>query len=150
MSDQVETKQVTWQEMEVAEEQCQGCFDPQCGQEKPFPTDISEIEFQDPIEEPMLRGVILLQGIDEEAWNEAVEKFYMKDSRGMILVQVAQAYRQPPSVMVNTNILPEDVEKLREQMGDKMERLHRMYVSPFGAPLCTAHRAPITGQWNLP
>ena len=131
MTDQVETKQVTWQDMEVAEE--------------PQQTEWLEGEEPLPVEEPLPKGVLILQGIAEEAWNEAVERRYGDEWRNMFLVPVAQAFDVSPSAIVNTNVLPEDMEKLQERVGDKVRLLEMMYM---GAPTCTAHRNAITDADN--
>lgn len=120
MTDQVETKQVTWQDLEVAEEQ-----------------------------ESLPKGILILQGIDEEAWNEAVEKFYADEVRGVLIVQIARAFCVPPSAIVNTNVLPEDIENLQERTGDKTERLHFMYGRHL-APPCTPSRNSLTSTGPIP
>lgn len=113
MTDQVETKQVTWEDLEVAEEQ-----------------------------ESPPKGVRILQGIDEGAWNESVERFYEEDFRRMQLIQVAQAFRLPPAEFVdNNNMFPEDMERMRDSMG-YMSNIHRM------SAVCTPFRGRITGRWE--
>ncbi|MHA2086187.1 MAG: hypothetical protein ACXABD_20785 [Candidatus Thorarchaeota archaeon] len=94
-----------------------------------------------PVElEPLPKGVLILQGIDQEAWNEAVANYSFKESRGMLLVQVAQAFRVSPSVIVN---LPEDIEDMQERMGNKILDFSILYGAQI-APPCTAHRNSIT------
>jgi hypothetical protein len=61
----------------------------------------------------------------------------------MLLVQVAQAFRVSPSVIVNENILPEDIEDMQERMGNKILDFSILYGAQI-APPCTAHRNSIT------
>lgn len=134
MTNQVETKQVTWQEMEVSEEQCQGCFDPQCG------------------EESAVRGILLVTGLTSEEFQKAFENYYLDEaSKGNVFAHVPVISSNPSDVAFSIpgdNV--QDVQHLAE--GESEVELHT-YTSMgmrFGAALCTAHRAPISGRWNLP
>ena len=77
MTDQTETKQVTWQDLEVAdprdvpkEHLVKGVdYDYHVFRDGDLPEEYVK-------EDPVPRGVLILKGIDEEARSEAVEKRY--------------------------------------------------------------------------
>lgn len=195
MTNQVETKQVTWQEMEVVEEQpadwvLKDCDCP-CTPEQRYdfelnltaetiarvwdvnPEDIKEecspemslaemaeqlginahaiweLRRQNP--QPAVRGgVLLLTGITSEEFQKAFEKYYLEEaSKGNVFTYIPIISNNPSDVSFS---IPEenmeDVRNLAE--GEPKVEFHTYTSMRFGAPLCTAHRAPISGRWNLP
>ena len=75
MTDQVETKQVTWEDLEVAEEQkvCQGCFDPRCGCGEHGVTEWEEGNEPVPTELPRMGKMLVMTNVSLEQWKEAME-----------------------------------------------------------------------------
>ena len=127
MSDQVETKQVTWEDLEVAEE-----------------LDLNKVTIHDgteweegnepvPTEMVRRRNVPITVNVSLSKWSEALEQAVADELRTMSLLQVAQAFRIPPAQLNNTNLSFRDVVEMNERMG-----------RPYG-PLCTPYRDPLTG-----
>lgn len=152
MTNQVETKQVTWEDMEVAQElqMLDPYQPPHVEPEKPV-TEWEEGNEPLPVEyEPLPRGVIILLGIDEETWNEGAEKFVRENPVKATFYTAGDIYRIPTSVRVNANISLDDMAELQERMGNKIQRLQMMYDSTFGAPLCIASRNYMTAHLEAP
>ena len=162
MTNQVETKQVTWEDLEVAEEQKTLSLEERAEEllkqsslerqrtisGNPRLPEITEWkEGNEPIPEhqPSLKGVLILQcAVDMKAFEEAVmARMLVEEARNQTFVQVANAYRIPPSELQDRNLSHEDMERMHRWTG-YLSDTHSM------SAFCTPSRNLITGNWGVP
>ena len=138
MTDQVETKQVTWEDFEVVEEQevCDGCFDPQCGKYRKEITEWEEGNEPLPTE---WKGDKVTNG---ENWAD--------DGINPEISESELARMQ--EVMIAVNVSLREWSESMERMTMDFARMQEIYqytgegrFEAIGAiPLCTPHRNPLT------
>jgi hypothetical protein len=155
MTDQVDVKEVQWQDLEVAEEQeeCQGCFDFDCKvhpvEEQTFQERLAELSanyYEREQQRNAPRGILVISGITEEEFAEAIALQLQESLRS------GEFYRAIPVIgMVEAFEVPRSQHEKLENLARQYRGVDFHYAPP--APVsawCTPSRVSLTGEWGIP